>query len=482
MLPILQKGSKNSDPRIREGVCLAVSEIVSNSSEAQREEHEDEIIMIVRRSLVDSSGNVRASAAIAFDILQDVMGAKAIDETIPTLLEALRQPGEGSGTALQALKEVMTVRASTVFPVLIPTLIATPMTAFNARALASLVTVAGNALSKRLTVILTALIRAVEHETDMELKADIEGAVSALLESISDMEGLQTLMLLLAGWVKNEAWTRRVSALNFFRTFCNVSTVDFSLYRPDWVRSLVTLMDDRQMEVVEAAVAAFDSFVKSIEKDDLDSIVVTLRRTIESTGAPGRTVPGFNIKGSVSSMVPVIVAGLTTGNNEQREQAAYAIGDLVERTEEVALKPYVVPFTGPLIRVATQATAFPPGVKVAILKSLGTMLEHIPAHVKPFFPQLSRTFVKSCSDSSSLAVRNAAAKGLGSLTKSNQTRIDALVTELISTAQASDDDAIAASLVLALAYVVRYGITSMGAGAKEACITLIEAAFRERHD
>jgi hypothetical protein len=34
----------------------------------------------------------------------------AIDQTIPTLLEALRQPGKGSGTALQALQEVMSVR------------------------------------------------------------------------------------------------------------------------------------------------------------------------------------------------------------------------------------------------------------------------------------------------------------------------------------------------------------------------------------
>ena len=43
-------------------------------------------------------------------MLQEQLGAKAIDETIPTLLEALRQPGKGSGTALQALKEVMNVR------------------------------------------------------------------------------------------------------------------------------------------------------------------------------------------------------------------------------------------------------------------------------------------------------------------------------------------------------------------------------------
>jgi len=74
------------------------------------------------------------------------------------------------------------------------------MTAFNARALASLVTVAGPALSKRLTIILTALIRAVENQTDDGLKSDINEAVSALLGSIGDQEGLQTLMLLLAGW------------------------------------------------------------------------------------------------------------------------------------------------------------------------------------------------------------------------------------------------------------------------------------------
>jgi hypothetical protein len=86
-----------------------------NSSEAQREEHEDEIISIVRRSLVDNAANVRAAAAVAFDVLQDVIGAKAIDETIPTLLEALRQPGESSGTALQALREVMNVSPSMAY-------------------------------------------------------------------------------------------------------------------------------------------------------------------------------------------------------------------------------------------------------------------------------------------------------------------------------------------------------------------------------
>ena len=41
--------------------------------------------------------------------MQQYIGAKAIDQTIPTLLEAMRNPGETSETALQALKEVMSV-------------------------------------------------------------------------------------------------------------------------------------------------------------------------------------------------------------------------------------------------------------------------------------------------------------------------------------------------------------------------------------
>jgi hypothetical protein len=96
-----------------------------------------------------------------------------------------------------------------------------------------------------------------------------------------------------------------------------------------------------------------DVFVKSIPKDELEPLVVPLRRSIEGTGSPGWNVPGFSLPKGVSPTVPIIIAGLTTSSNEQREQAVYAIGDLVERTEENAMKSSVVPFTGPLIHVAT---------------------------------------------------------------------------------------------------------------------------------
>jgi hypothetical protein len=74
------------------------------------------------------------------------------------------------------------------------------MTVFNARALASLVTVADSALSKRLTVILTALVKVIEDEKDEELLSAVDEALRALFESISDPEGLNTAMLILLGW------------------------------------------------------------------------------------------------------------------------------------------------------------------------------------------------------------------------------------------------------------------------------------------
>ncbi len=252
------------------------------------------------------------------------------------------------------------------------------------------------------------------------------------------------------------------------------------MYRVDWVRQLVTLLDDSEVVVHTAAWKAFDTFIKSVPKDELEPLVVSMRRTIESTGGHGRVVPGLNLPKGVQPMVPVIIAGLTTGSNEQRENAAYAIGDLITRTDESAIKPFVVPFTGPLIRVAAQSTTYPPGVKSAIMSSLTVMLEKIPNLVKPFFPQLQRTFIKAVSDPSSGAVRTRAATALGVLMRS-QPRVDPVVTELIAGAK-TNDDAIGASHITALAFVVKNAGESMGEKSREACVELVDETFKEAHN
>ena len=90
-----------------------------------------------------------------------------------------------------------------MFPILIPTLTAIPMSAFNARALASLVSVAGAALSRRLSVILNGLVKmreGKEVQEDEGLKEAIDEAIHTLLSAVSDTEGLNVLMLVLLEW------------------------------------------------------------------------------------------------------------------------------------------------------------------------------------------------------------------------------------------------------------------------------------------
>jgi hypothetical protein len=368
----------------------------------------------------------------------------------------------------------------------------------------SLITVAGHILNRYLDVIAKALVQVMEdEEKDEELTAAIDEALRSLFSSIGDAEGLNTLMLLLLDWyvfmpcqtfvdkrshtravvdfrAKDHSARRRVSACDLFATFCISSELDASLYRVDWVRQLVSMLEDTHVPVHTAAWKSFDIFVKSVPKDELESLVVPLRRTIESIGGPGIYVPGLNLPKGVSPTVPIIIAGLITGNNDQREQAALAISDLVERTDGDAIKPFVVPFTGPLIRVSTQAMTYPPSVKTAILTALTTMLERIPTFVKPFFPQLQRTFIKNTSEPSSVVVRTKAAVALGALMK-NQSRVDPVIVELIAGAKSSND-AIGSSLVLSISNVVKSAGSNVGDKSKEACAELVSDAFKEDHD
>lgn len=92
------------------------------------------------------------------------------------------------------------VRAHTVFPELVPTLIKKPITAFNARALASLASVAGTALNKRLNVVLEAISSTLESGTSEDVAESIDEATHAIMGAIEDTEGLHVLMTQLLEW------------------------------------------------------------------------------------------------------------------------------------------------------------------------------------------------------------------------------------------------------------------------------------------
>lgn len=74
---------------------------------------------------------------------------------------------------------------------------------------------------------------------------------------------------------------------------------------------------------------------------------------------------------------------------------------------------------------ALPLTSANPGI-AAILLTLNNLLEKIPTFLKPFLPQLQRTFAKSLADTSSEVLRTRAAKALGTLITLTP-RIDPLI-------------------------------------------------------
>ncbi|GAA6024607.1 hypothetical protein JCM11491_006044 [Sporobolomyces phaffii] len=472
----LARAMDSPDRRQREGVCLALTELMANSSKSSLEAHESAVIAAVRSALVDSDPHVRSAAAQAFDIAQQVIGPRSIDETIPTLLDALQTPGDKADAALEALREVMQVRAEKIFPVLIPRLIAKPITAFNARALAALVRVAGSALGRRLTHIVDALQLALETEQDEATLADLDEALTAVLASVDDHEsGLGSLQMHMLGLCKHDAPAKRITGCRLFTRFCVATDADFSDYTVDFIRQLVSLFDDRTADVVSAAWAALDALVKKIDKEDMEPLVVPLRRTIETVGTPGVPVDGFSRPNGLKPILPILLQGLLAGTAEQREQAAYGLGDLVERSTPESFKAYCIQTVGPLIRVI--GDRFPAPVKSAILSTLTTLLVRVPQFVKPFFPQLQRTFVKCVVDPTSLSVRNRGAAALGALMV-HQPRVDPLVTELVNLASTEAGE-VRDATVNALAHVVRSGGQHLSPQSVASVVDLVSEAFAE---
>ncbi|KAG0234297.1 armadillo-type protein [Mortierella sp. GBAus27b] len=434
IIPILEAGLESPESDTRQGVCVGLSEIMATAGKVHVSDYVDSIIPAVRKALLDESPDVREAAAQAFDTLHQCVGPKAIDEILPSLLANLHT-GDKSEYALEGLKEIMAVRSNVVFPVLIPTLIAQPITAFNARALGSLVSVAGSALNRRLTNVLAALIQSQVNETDPDTLEALETTIVALLQSIDNTDGAHTLMMMLFDLAKSEDSSKRSSGCNILATFCNESTQDISRYVSDWIRVLIALLDDRTQAVVVSASSALNAVTRTVRKEDLEGLVQSVRRSVRAVGTPGVDLPGFCLPKGIAPLLPIFLQGLMNGSNAIREASALGIGDLIQRTSADALKPFVTQITGPLIRIV--GDRHPGEVKSAILSTLSLLLQKVPAHLKPFLPQLQRTFIKSLTDPTSATVRVRAAAAL-SILIGLQSRVDPLVTELVAGIKSSE--------------------------------------------
>ncbi|XP_050224461.1 protein ILITYHIA [Mercurialis annua] len=456
IVPILSKGLKSHDPSRRQGVCIGLSEVMASAGRSQLLNFMDELIPTIRTALCDSMPEVRESAGIAFSTLYKSAGMQAIDEIVPTLLHAL-EDDKTSDTALDGLKQILSVRTAAVLPHILPKLVHLPLSAFNAHALGALAEVAGPGLNVHLGTVLPALLSAMGgEEKDVQSLAK-EAAETVVL--VIDEEGVEYLISeLLKGVGDSMASVRRCSSylIGYFFKNSKLYLVDEA---PNMISTLIVLLSDTDSATVAVAWEALSRVVGSVPKEVLPSYIKLVRDAVSTSRDKERRkkkgglvlIPGFCLPKALQPLLPIFLQGLISGSADLREQAALGLGELIEVTSEQALKDFVIPITGPLIRII--GDRFPWQVKSAILSTLIIIIRKGGMALKPFLPQLQTTFIK-CLQDNTRTVRTSAALALGKLSALS-TRVDPLVTDLLSSLQVSDAG-VREAILMALKGVLKY--------------------------
>lgn len=470
---------KTSNPDSREGVCIALNELVMSASMDTLTQYQDTVANILRRTLIDSNESVRQAAALSFDSYQEAVGKVAVDEVIPYLLNALKS-NENSEYALLGLQDIMATKSDVIFPILMPTLLASPIDSFRASALGSLAEVAGPALYKRLSVIINSLVDTlISDDIDDTTKEGVKQALDRVFLSVKDDEGLHPLLQQILALVKNDDMKKRIVTLQCLPNFFEQTSLDLDVYVPDFVSNSIMSLDDENAVFVKATFEALSALVKKQPKDMLEKLVQPAKQALQRTGKQGEDLSAFALPRGPNCVLPIFLHGLMYGSAEEREVSALAIADVVSKTPADNLKPFVSAITGPLIRVVGER--FKSDVKAAILLALNILFKKIPQFLRPFIPQLQRTFVKSLSDPTNETLRLRAAKAIGILIEF-QPRVDPLVIELVTSAKQTEEEGVKTAMLNALLEVVGKAGSKLNEASKKNIVKLVEEEMLSSND
>ncbi|OWK60172.1 Translational activator GCN1 [Lonchura striata] len=478
IIPILEDGLRSDKSDERQGVCIGLSEIMKSTSRDAVLLFSESLVPTVRKALCDPLEEVREAAAKTFEQLHSTIGHQALEDILPFLLKQLDNE-ETADFAVDGLKQVMAVKSRVVLPYLVPKLTTPPV---NTRVLAFLSSVAGDALTRHLSVILPAMMSALKEKlgTSEEqlasstaqlfvvtgcLKIEMANCQSVIL-SVEDDVGQRIITEDLLEATRSPELGMRQAAAVMLNIYCSKTKADYTGHLRSLVSGLIRLFNDTNPVVLNESWDALNSITKKLDAGNQLALIEDLHRDIRIVGneAKGEHVPGFCIpKKGVTSILVVLREGVLTGNPEQKEEAAKALGLVIKLTSAEALKPSVVSITGPLIRILGDRFSW--NVKVALLETLSLLLAKVEIALKPFLPQLQTTFTKALQDSNR-AVRLKAADALGKLIVIH-VKVDPLFTELLNGIRSSDDSAIRDTMLQALRFVTR------GAGAK------VDAAIRK---
>jgi len=476
IVPILHNGLIDDDAGKRQGICLGLAAVLAAASKVELAPLVGDFIDPISRAVCDSDASVRAAAATAFATLYRTQefGRAALDLILPQLLSTLGESTDPDEleSALDGLRQMVTARPQ-LTPHLVPKLLGkvdpntSTMSLATARSIAALSAVPGVRLYEYVTQVMGPLMSAIAAaKTDgssdaSELQSLAETIALAVADS-DDGDGLaldtiMTEVIRLAETKGAESAVIRASAAELLASLFKSGT-ELEDFANDAADALLRLLDDASPDCRLTGWAGMKAIVAALPKENLPKLNHVVYSAVCRLRESGRrsdsewTLKGFDVPKGLSAVLPIFQQGLMHGSAETREAAAVGIGELIDVTSTKFLKPFVIPITGPLIRIV--GDRFPWEVKAAILQTFTQLIAKAGKMLKPFLPQLQTTFVKLLQHNTKV-VREQSAAALGSL-MTLQTRVDPLVSDLTATCakglalDVEDPAAVLASVLLAL--------------------------------
>jgi len=493
VVPILQagltfEGEGEGNWEKRQGVCIGLSEVIACATNQQLEKYLQSLLACVQEALSDSHPAVREAAAQTFQMLTRKVGDVASNEILPTLLADLDKDDESFTRALHGLKEILCVRSRQVLPVIMPKLLAQPITQLHAKALGAVAEVTSSTIHhyfKNILPELTKGLLAAENEGDSETKAAIEEAFGCVLKSFEQGAmhwGLVEIVEQVQIQNQADAEWRRIACW-LLGAFVDNTEQDYQEEVSMILRELLICFNDPDASVQLAANGALKKLTKAVKPEDLVEDLDFTRSTIAGVVSDAKhrrgagadfVMPGFCLKKGLEPLLPMYQHALMYGSPDVRESAAAGLGELITLTTPAALKPFLIKITGPLIRLV--GDKFPWQVKAAILGTLSLLLEKGGIMLKPFLPQLQTSFIKALKDPSDL-VRKRGAQALTQLT-GLKPRVDLLCNELLTGATTQQEiDGVQPSMLAALDSVVLRVGNKMTPGLAEKMLAALVAGI-----
>ncbi|KAG8146188.1 putative Translational activator GCN1-like protein [Naja naja] len=260
-------------------------------------------------------------------------------------------------------------------------------------------------------------------------------AGDALTRHLEDEAGQRIIIEDLLDTTRSAEVGRRQAAAVILNIYCSKTKADYTAHLRNLVSGLIRLFNDTNAVVLNESWDALNAISKLALIDDLHRKSICCLMRLRAWILHSQK--GAFLKG-VTSILPMLREGVLTGNSDQKEEAAKALGLVIKLTSAEALKPSVVSITGPLIRILGDRFSW--NVKVALLETLSLLLAKVGLALKPFLPQLQTTFTKALQDPNRV-VRLKAAEALGKLIAIHA-KVDPLFTELLNGIRTSEDSGI----------------------------------------